>query len=80
MQMTQNRYTFIQMCIKHIFPLFSMQILPQFIFNSRDPIVVGVMIEAGIVKEGTPICVPSQEVSNFIHKTNYKIKYFFFSV
>ncbi|KAJ9591024.1 hypothetical protein L9F63_027768, partial [Diploptera punctata] len=32
-----------------------------FIFNSRDPIVMGVMIEAGIVKEGTPICVPSRE-------------------
>ncbi|KAF9407118.1 hypothetical protein HW555_012752 [Spodoptera exigua] len=27
----------------------------------RDPIVMGVMVEAGIVKEGTPICVPSQE-------------------
>lgn len=43
--------------------LFFSQILPQFIFNSRDPIVMGVMIEAGIVKEGTPICVPSKEVS-----------------
>lgn len=38
------------------------QILPQFVFNSRDPIVVGVMIEAGIVKEGTPLCVPSKDV------------------
>jgi hypothetical protein len=26
---------------------------------------MGVMIEAGVVKEGTPICVPSREVSNF---------------
>jgi len=44
-----------------------LQILPQFIFNSRDPIVIGVMIEAGILKVGTPICVPSKEVSlNFI--------------
>lgn len=40
-----------------------LKILPQFIFNSRDPIVMGVMVEAGIVKEGTPICVPSKEVS-----------------
>nr|CAD7398550.1 unnamed protein product [Timema poppensis] len=32
-----------------------------FVFNSRDPIVVGVMIEGGIVREGTPICVPSKE-------------------
>lgn len=47
---------------KHIavFPC-KLRILPQFIFNSRDPIVVGVMIEGGILKEGTPICVPSKE-------------------
>ena len=42
---------------------FYFQILPQFIFNSRDPIVMGVMVENGIVKVGTPICVPSKEVS-----------------
>lgn len=35
----------------------------QFVFNSRDPIVCGVMVEAGIVREGTPICVPSKDVS-----------------
>ncbi|XP_034948549.1 LOW QUALITY PROTEIN: eukaryotic translation initiation factor 5B [Chelonus insularis] len=47
---------------KHIavFPC-KLRILPQFIFNSRDPIVVGVMVEAGIVKEGTPVCVPSKD-------------------
>ncbi|XP_002732156.2 eukaryotic translation initiation factor 5B-like [Saccoglossus kowalevskii] len=47
---------------KHVavFPC-KIRILPQFIFNSRDPIVVGVVIEAGIVKEGTPVCVPSKE-------------------
>ncbi|XP_077984985.1 eukaryotic translation initiation factor 5B-like isoform X2 [Glandiceps talaboti] len=47
---------------KHIavFPC-KIRILPQFIFNSRDPIVVGVAIESGIVKNGTPICVPSKE-------------------
>lgn len=32
-------------------------------FNSRDPIVMGVIVEAGVVKEGTPICVPTKEVS-----------------
>ncbi|XP_070553820.1 eukaryotic translation initiation factor 5B-like isoform X2 [Ptychodera flava] len=47
---------------KHIavFPC-KLRVLPQFIFNSRDPIVVGVSVEAGIVKQGTPICVPSKE-------------------
>ncbi|KAK3100060.1 hypothetical protein FSP39_014100 [Pinctada imbricata] len=47
---------------KHIavFPC-KLRVLPQFIFNSRDPIVVGVCVEAGFVKEGTPLCVPSKE-------------------
>lgn len=47
---------------KHIavFPC-KLKVLPQFVFNSRDPIVAGVMVEAGILKEGTPICVPSKE-------------------
>lgn len=47
---------------KHIavFPC-KLKILPQFVFNSRDPIVAGVMVEAGIVREGTPICVPTKE-------------------
>ena len=49
---------------KHIavFPC-KVRVLPQFIFNSRDPIVVGVCVEAGFIKEGTPLCVPSKEVS-----------------
>ncbi|XP_072119378.1 eukaryotic translation initiation factor 5B [Mobula birostris] len=49
---------------KHIavFPS-KLRIIPQFIFNSRDPIVIGVAVEAGLLKQGTPICVPSK---NFI--------------
>ncbi|KAM4045949.1 eukaryotic translation initiation factor 5B isoform 2-T2 [Anomaloglossus baeobatrachus] len=49
---------------KHIavFPC-KMRILPQFIFNSRDPIVMGVIVESGQLKQGTPICVPSK---NFV--------------
>ncbi|XP_059615172.1 eukaryotic translation initiation factor 5B [Phlebotomus argentipes] len=43
-----------------VFPC-KLKVLPQFIFNSRDPIVVGVMVENGIIREGTPICVPSKE-------------------
>lgn len=47
---------------KHIavFPC-KLRILPQHIYNSRDPIVMGVMVEAGIVKEGTPLCVSSKD-------------------
>ena len=44
-----------------VFPC-KVRVLPQFIFNSRDPIVVGVSIEAGFIKEGMPLCVPSKEV------------------
>ena len=46
-----------------VFPC-KLRILPQHIFNTRDPIVVGVMVEGGIVKEGTPVVVPSQNVSS----------------
>lgn len=37
-------------------------ILPQAIFNKRDPIVLGVTVEAGVLRTGTPLCVPSKEV------------------
>ncbi|TRY92661.1 hypothetical protein DNTS_007706 [Danionella cerebrum] len=42
-----------------VFPC-KLRILPQFIFNSRDPIVMGIMVEAGVLRTGTPICVPSK--------------------
>ena len=45
-----------------VFPC-KLRILPNCIFNSRDPIVVGVVVEAGFIKEGTPLCVPGKEVS-----------------
>ncbi|XP_017290053.1 eukaryotic translation initiation factor 5B isoform X2 [Kryptolebias marmoratus] len=46
---------------KHVavFPV-KLRVLPQFIFNSRDPIVMGVSVEAGVLKQGTPLCVPSR--------------------
>ncbi|GMS87839.1 hypothetical protein PENTCL1PPCAC_10014, partial [Pristionchus entomophagus] len=43
-----------------IFPC-KMRVLPQHVFNARNPIVCGVAIEAGQLKKGTPICVPSKE-------------------
>ncbi|XP_048855253.1 eukaryotic translation initiation factor 5B isoform X2 [Brienomyrus brachyistius] len=42
-----------------VFPC-KIRILPQFIFNSRDPIVMGVSVEAGVLRQGTPLCVPSK--------------------
>ncbi len=35
------------------------RILPQHIFNQKDPIIVGVEVVEGILKVGTPLCVPA---------------------
>ncbi|CAF0921562.1 unnamed protein product, partial [Didymodactylos carnosus] len=43
-----------------VFPC-KLKVLPQYVFNSRDPIICGVIIEDGFIKLGTPICVPSKE-------------------
>ncbi|XXG40343.1 hypothetical protein AAC387_Pa01g1082 [Persea americana] len=37
-----------------------LKIMPDCIFNKKDPIVVGVDILDGIAKVGTPICIPSR--------------------
>lgn len=34
------------------------KILPQHIFNQKDPIIIGVDVMEGILKVGTPLCVP----------------------
>jgi translation initiation factor 5B len=44
-----------------IFPC-KLKILPQHVYKTRDPIVMGVNVEAGALKIGTPLCVPSKEV------------------
>ena len=46
-----------------VFPC-KFKVLPNLVFNSRAPIVAGVKVEAGVVKQGTPICVPSKQVSH----------------
>ncbi|XP_062514621.1 eukaryotic translation initiation factor 5B-like [Corticium candelabrum] len=43
-----------------VFPC-KLRILPNCIFNTRDPIVVGVYVEAGILRSGAPLSVPSRE-------------------
>jgi len=35
------------------------KILPQHIFNQKDPIIVGMEVVEGILKVGTPLCVPA---------------------
>lgn len=46
-----------------VFPC-KLRILPNCVFNTRDPIVVGVVVEAGIVKAGTPLTVPSKNFTD----------------
>ncbi|KAJ1388440.1 Translation protein, beta-barrel domain superfamily [Sesbania bispinosa] len=38
-----------------------LKILPNCVFNKKDPIVLGVDVLEGIAKVGTPICIPSRE-------------------
>ncbi|OII73111.1 Fun12p GTPase translation initiation factor IF2 [Cryptosporidium ubiquitum] len=45
---------------KVVFPCI-LKIIPQYIFNSRDPIICGVYVEEGILKPGTPLCVPEKD-------------------
>merc|ERR1740139_61978 len=35
------------------------KILPQHVFNQKDPIILGVEVAQGILKIGTPLCVPA---------------------
>ncbi|KAF1743374.1 hypothetical protein MXB_4623, partial [Myxobolus squamalis] len=43
-----------------IFPC-SLKILPQHVFKTRDPIIIGVTVEEGTARIGTPLCVPSKD-------------------
>ncbi|KFG62288.1 putative translation initiation factor IF-2 [Toxoplasma gondii RUB] len=42
-----------------IFPCI-LGVLPQYIFNKKDPLILGVVVEEGILKVGTPLCVPDK--------------------
>lgn len=44
---------------KAVFPCV-LRIMPEHIFNMKDPIIVGVEVMEGIAKVGTPLCVPSR--------------------
>jgi len=37
------------------------KILPQHIFNAKDPIIVGMEVVEGILKVGTPLCIPAKD-------------------
>ena len=43
-----------------VFPC-ALEIIPEAIFNRHDPIILGVNVKSGILKMGTPLCVPDKE-------------------
>ncbi|KAF8821072.1 putative translation initiation factor IF-2 [Cardiosporidium cionae] len=43
-----------------VFPC-ELSVLSQYIFNKKDPIIIGVKVDAGILKVGTPLVVPEKE-------------------
>ena len=45
---------------KVIYPCI-LKILPEYVFNKKSPIVIGVEVKEGVLKKGTPICIPSKE-------------------
>jgi len=43
-----------------VFPC-ALEIVPDAVFNRHDPIIIGVNVKQGILKVGTPLCVPDKE-------------------
>ncbi|KAK6588139.1 Fun12p GTpase translation initiation factor IF2 [Cryptosporidium xiaoi] len=43
-----------------VFPCI-LRIIPQYIFNTRDPIICGVYVDDGILRPGTPLCIPEKD-------------------
>lgn len=54
-----------------IFPA-KLRVLPQYIFNTRDPIVIGVRIDDGTLRCGTPVTALCKEVTSlYLRNTIY---------
>ncbi len=53
---------------KAVFPCL-LEIVKGAIFNSKNPIILGVNVKAGILKLGTPLCIPEKGVSYLIFLT-----------
>jgi len=57
-----------------VFPC-HLKIMPNCIFNKKDPIVLGVDVIEGIAKVGTPICIPSREFIDIGRITSIEINH-----
>jgi translation initiation factor 5B len=51
---------------KAVFPCL-LEIVKGAIFNSKNPIIIGVTVKAGILKIGTPLCIPEKGVRTIIY-------------
>jgi len=38
------------------------------VFNTKNPIIIGVEVKEGILKKGTPLCVPDKDIGMRIGK------------
>lgn len=47
--------------VKAVFPCL-LEMVKGAVFHARDPIVIGVNVKGGILKIGTPLCIPEKEV------------------
>jgi translation initiation factor 5B len=50
--------------VKAVFPCL-LEMVKGAMFHNKDPIVIGVSVKAGILKVGTPLCVPEKGVILF---------------
>ena len=40
------------------------------VYNSKSPIIIGVTVKGGLLKIGTPLCIPDKEVNLYLIYTN----------
>jgi translation initiation factor 5B len=45
---------------KAVFPSI-LEIVKSSVFNNKSPIIIGVTVKAGVLKVGTPLCIPDKE-------------------
>ncbi|KAF0988940.1 hypothetical protein HZS_7891, partial [Henneguya salminicola] len=55
----KDKGVYVQASTLAVFPCI-LRILPESVFKTRDPIIVGVHIEEGTARIGTPLCVPTK--------------------
>ena len=57
---------------KAVFPCL-LEMVKGAMFHAKDPLIIGVTVVAGVLKIGTPLCIPEKEVyiyvNNFICRT-----------